>query len=60
LTWRQSQAGFASPAPLQAGSEAPFSRIGPMYPCMAHLEALRVHAATRRQTTRDRIRAGSR
>jgi hypothetical protein len=31
-----------------------------MRPCMAHLDPLRVHAATRRQTTRDRIRAGSR
>ena len=27
---------------------------------VAHLDPLRVHAATRRQTTRDRIRAGSR
>jgi len=27
---------------------------------MAYLDPLRVHAATRRQTTRDRIRTGSR
>jgi len=30
-----------------------------MFSCMAQLDRVRVHAATRRQTTRDRISAGS-